>query len=83
MTDNITIPSEALEAAARAIATMEGVPEAWVLRQVRARAACLAMIRAWPGMLTMPATPDGQWTPWATTSAHIILPLPTEKETSA
>lgn len=74
MTD-ITIPDEALEAAARAIATMEGVPEAWVLRLVRARFAILAMLRAWPNMFVYQYGDDG--------SHSIILPLHPEKETSA
>ena len=44
------IPPEVEEAAARAIATMEGVPELWKLRLVRARAALAAGLANWPGL---------------------------------
>jgi len=62
--DNITIPPEALEAAARAIedADVGMVPS----YEEAARAACLAMLKAWPGFWIHPYT------------KAIILPLPTE-----
>jgi hypothetical protein len=46
MTD-ITIPPEALEAAAKAMWKTDD-PSQWELGM--ARAACLAMLKAWPGM---------------------------------
>ena len=50
MTD-ITIPPEALEAAAKAMWKTND-PSQWELGM--ARAACLAMLKAWPGMDTGP-----------------------------
>jgi hypothetical protein len=73
MTD-ITIPPEALEAAAVDLyydahgnsITWEDAPS-WVRDNFRrkARAACLAMLRAWPGM----------WTSASVGNGSIILPL--------
>ena len=72
MTD-ITIPPEALEAAARAHAKMnEGHDEWWVLHVDKVRAACLAMLNAWPGMAVNDGCPVWHAYP------HIILSLPTE-----
>ena len=86
MTD-ITIPEEAEEAAARAIIIANGgdpdallrltihktTIKAWQQVAPLARAACLAMLKAWPGM---------QHCRWnelnAAFSSHLILPLPKE-----
>ena len=73
MTD-ITIPPEALEAAA-----IEMAPAPWSIYaedaqehfRRKARAACLAMLRAWPGMHVGPAPADAR-------RQSIILPLPQE-----
>lgn len=55
MTD-ITIPAEALEAAARAHAKAnEGHDEWWPLHVDKVRAACIAMLRNWPGMKLNPS----------------------------
>lgn len=67
MTD-ITIPTEALEAAA-----IEMAPAPWSMYtdaakehfRRKARAACLAMLNAWPGM----------WTSASVGNGSIILPL--------
>lgn len=70
MTD-ITIPPEALEAAARAHAKMnEGHDEWWFLHVDKVRASCLAMLNAWPGM---------QPQEWHGAGSRLTLPLPTEK----
>ena len=86
MTD-ITIPPEALEGAAEDIynhwqfsftGKVPWVPGGNSLMQEKARdlarAACLAMLKAWPGM---------QHCRWnelnAAFSSHLILPLPTAK----
>jgi hypothetical protein len=82
MTD-ITIPPEALEAAARAIwASCQSGTLAWedlpsstrkVIKE-EARAACLAMLAAWPGMRAEGVgVGDG-----VTTYEWLILPLPKE-----
>lgn len=84
MTD-ITIPPEALEAVAEAICDAEFWPGTWatldkesnevVVYRKQARAACLAMLRAWPQ-----AGIDRHWM-----GAHpkaIILPL-TQENTDA
>jgi hypothetical protein len=86
MTDPITIPPEALEAAAVDLyydahgnsITWEDAPS-WVRDNFRrkARAACLAMLKAWPGFeyradVAFPAFGYGP--------AAIILPLPQEEE---
>lgn len=68
MTD-ITIPKEALEAAARAIASDDGWPLGWEDYIDTARAACLAMLRNWPGMHPASDPPP----------ARLILPLTQEK----
>lgn len=75
MTD-ITIPPEALEAAARAICEADfNLPHDAPDFHVYARAACLAMLEAWPGMQKIYRSEDEKL-------FSIILPLP-EKETSA
>ena len=80
--DNITIPPEAIEAAAKDLrCSMQGIVSAvewdalseqakdfW---RFRARAACLAMLKAWPGMDTGPNIYGRQ-------NAIIRLPLPQE-----
>lgn len=69
MTD-ISIPPEALEAAARAHAKMnEGHDEWWFLHVDKVRAACLAMLKHWPGMWHINAVDF---------EGKIILPLPKE-----
>jgi predicted RNA polymerase sigma factor len=85
MTD-ITISPEALEEAARAIYDiLEGAVanqdygrqmRQWEQAQELARAACLAMLKAWPGMQHDPGAlvTDAYRDP-----GKIILPLPTEK----
>jgi hypothetical protein len=84
MTDTITIPPEALEAAAVDLyydahgnsITWEDAP-AWVRDDFRrkARAACLAMLREWPGMEYMMGDEAFDF-------HHLILPLNTEPRTS-
>jgi hypothetical protein len=78
MTDHITIPPEALEAAAKAIADLSCPPDLFgqceaaggCMCRAEARAACLAMLKAWPGMTT---------SAWASPAPNaIILPLPKE-----
>lgn len=79
MTD-ITIPPEALEEAARAIYDiLEGAVanqdygrqmRQWEQAQELARAACLAMLKAWPGMFTYKYHDD--------TTTALIIPLPKE-----
>ena len=81
MTD-ITIPPEALEAAARAIYDiLEGAVanqdygrqmRQWEQAQELARAACLAMLKAWPGMMHIIEGEPGR------ENAEIILPLTQE-----
>ena len=69
---NINIPPEALEAAADKI---EGQCPCMSRDSAieTARAACLAMLKAWPGMQHM------DWNSRvADFSSHIILPLPKE-----
>ena len=81
---NITIPPEALEAAARALCKADGrVPDAvvgpdgmrgflaWENYKPKARAACLAMLRAWPEAKVQYHT--------VPPSSAIILPLQQEK----
>jgi hypothetical protein len=73
---NITIPAAALEAGARAIAeslrTARLTTEAQDGYKPEARAACLAMLDAWPGMRERPF-----WD-FMTGARHIeiILPIP-------
>ena len=71
MTD-ITIPPEALEAAESAYC------EAWDRDEPALLAACLAMLRAWPGMHL-----GAPWVIGVPNATSIILPLPPEKEPSA
>ena len=86
MTD-ITIPQEALEAAAREICIgMGSNPDAlscdgsgrlvWMCWKAEARAACLAMLKAWPGM---DHDQGALVTDTYRDPGKIILPLPTEK----
>ena len=83
MKDDITIPPEALEAAARVLhdhaEIFDDLP--WEDLSVadqnayieEARAACLAMLKAWPSMRnSQHVSFDGQ------TESAIILPLPQE-----
>lgn len=73
MTD-ITIPPEALEAVARKLAIdTEGTDEWWTLYMRRAHAACLAMLKAWPGMRVSHRLDE-----WGPTDPQIILPLTQE-----
>ena len=85
MTDRITIPPEALEAAAREeyefdrAASLDEYPPWEELsermrnwRVKRMEAACLAMLSAWPGMHLDGARLDAE------EQAFIILPLPQE-----
>lgn len=92
MNNDITIPPEALEAAARAIAKRHGcgmaVFHACISAEEKglscrceadARAACEAMLRSWPGMT------HGTRVVWlAREGRHevdsLILPLPQEKD---
>jgi hypothetical protein len=77
---DITIPPEALEEAARAIYDiLEGAVanqdygrqmRQWEQAQELARAACLAMLKAWPGMFTYKYHDD--------TTTALIIPLPKE-----
>lgn len=67
----IAIPKEALEAAARAIASDDGWPLGWEDYIDTARAACLAMLKAWPGMQIR--------LNYFQPTEEIILPLPQEK----
>lgn len=75
---NITIPPEALEAGARAVALENGHDIDYYSDRLRehcfaqARAAFTAMVKAWPGMET--SAPD----PWSAPD-RLILPLPQEK----
>ncbi len=80
-TPDITIPSEALEAAAEAeyyacfgqsAGPWKDAPD-WIKQSCRnhALAACLAMLRSWPGMATT-SPGDG----YRFLVQHIILPLP-------
>ena len=73
MTDDIIIPPAALEAAVRAMWKTDD-PSQWELGM--ARAACLAMLKAWPGMEYDPGAlvTDAYRDP-----GKIILPLPKEK----
>lgn len=74
MTD-ITIPPKAIEAAA-----MEIAPHPWSMYtdaakehfRGKARAACLAMLREWPGMHHYMPNAEPYY------GKHIILPLPKE-----
>lgn len=93
MSDDITIPPEALEAAARAALSaimFEVEPDARANQLTNdeyrsiARAACLAMLRAWPGMCHA-HNENGvnvEWAKWyalpwhrANASEGIILPF--------
>ena len=67
--DNITIPPEAIKAAAKAMWKTDD-PSQWELGM--ARAACLAMLKAWPG------AQDSGLTMGKHSTRIYILPLPTE-----
>jgi hypothetical protein len=73
MTDTITIPPEALEAASRAFAANE---RNWQMYAKRMEAACLAMLRAWPGMEHLSATSIRIGGADVALPARINLPLP-------
>lgn len=77
MTHDITIPPEAVEAAARAYAIAnEGHDEWWHLRAERITTALRAGIAAWPGMCT--CLGDEEYPRKLEPHDAIILPLPTE-----
>lgn len=83
MKDDITIPPKALEAAAKAICKdavdiFRPGKTACVVCKSNARAACLAMLKAWPGMKH-----ELDWDAWlgerhTPNRIAIILPLPQE-----
>ncbi len=84
---DITIPPAALEAALEAFAHASGLgilpddeyDEEWREDlQNGMRAACLAMLEAWPGM--GPIRTDQPIGDWCDKLPAIILPLPTEGE---
>ena len=69
----ITIPPEALEAAARALAVENETREDWWrFYEGKARAACLALINNWPGMRQSRLGSDGD--------PRIILPITQENQ---
>lgn len=69
---DITIPPAALEAAAKEIADANGWRDEQGVRVCRevARAACLAMLKNWPGMRVSRLFPPNV--------LHVVLPLPQE-----
>lgn len=70
---NLNIPPEAVEAAARSIATHDGWGINWTAYEETARAAILAALEAWPGM-----NHDSQaWRGYG--GEVLILPLPQDK----
>ena len=72
----IAIPKEALEAAARAICLHERAHDKdWPDYLGHARDACLAMLKAWPGMEHDPGALVAET---YRDPGKIILPLPTE-----
>lgn len=75
MTEN-TIPPEALEAARVAMKDAVGAECSDATEErayhLMARAACLAMLKAWPGMVQYPVM-ELDCTP-----PKVVLPLPTE-----
>lgn len=77
----ITIPPEAIEAAARAYAVANDTPELWwPLYEEKSRAAIRAALAAWPGMeqRTSGHHPRGIGGPGEVVTRRIILPLPQE-----
>ena len=78
MKDDITIPPEALEAAARALAIeTETREDWWRFYEGKASAACIAMLKAWPSMRnSQHVSFNGQ------TEHAIILPLPQKEPTN-
>lgn len=81
-TPDIIIPPEVLEAAAKAVLSaimFEVEPDARANQLTNdeyrtiARAACLAMLKAWPGMHHYAPSAEPYY------GKHIILPLPQEK----
>ena len=75
MAHDIHIPPAALEAGARAIGEETYVGNKETLRDA-ARACCLAMLKAWPGMATYSAGMNGPY-------PYIILPLPPQEASDA
>lgn len=74
-TPDITIPTEVLEEVAKAICLHERDHDKdWPDYLGHARAACIAMIKAWPGMIWHP---HGVWRKKYGVT-HVILPLPQE-----
>ena len=67
---NITIPPAALEAGAEAFLECDRSPACSF--EDAARAACHAMLEAWPGMATYSAGMNGPY-------PYIILPLPPQE----
>lgn len=66
---NITIPPEALEAGARALAiAKEGNDEWWTLHMRATRACFLAMVKAWPGVSLHQQDINAQY-------SYFVLPL--------
>ena len=78
MTD-ITIPPEALEAAAKALADeyygdeISAAEKFWPEFKTQASIACLAMLAHWPGKHVGPSPADAR-------RRSLILPLPQEPE---
>lgn len=70
MTTDITIPPEALRAAARALHDASGTADCWdSMWDEMARAACIAMLSAWPDMVEQffpnsPLRPPGIFLPF-------------------
>ena len=71
---DITIPPEALEAAARALAVENESREYWWRSATSARAVCLALLKAWPGSYSLTENDSAE----IRDVAAIILPLPKE-----
>lgn len=79
-TPDITIPTEVLEEVAKAICLHERDHDKdWPDYLGHARAACIAMIKAWPGMSVFPGVQCG----FRETPPTIILPLPQEPNASS
>lgn len=78
---DITIPPEALKAAARAHAMAnEGHDEWWFLHVDKVRAAILAALNAWPGVFSAIRTEEGgvEWDNEGNAPECLVLPLTTE-----
>lgn len=77
MTDDITIPAEALEAAARAICLHERAHDKdWPDYLGHARAACIAMLKNWLGLSV--ALPS-DWYEYELYPKSLILPIQEQK----